>query len=93
MGMRVLGGHIMITNTAISLWLVLGVIFIITFTYHQFEISAYRTDCVFSPNDKLLMTGISVRKDRGPGKLVFLDRTDLEVVNEIPVCQSVSYSL
>lgn len=51
----------------------------------------FRTDCVFSPNDKLLVTGVSVRKDEGhQGKLVFLDRTDLEVVNELPVCNSVS---
>ena len=35
------------------------------------------------------MTGISVRKDKGPGKLIFLDRADLEVVNEIEVSQSV----
>jgi len=47
------------------------------------------TDCTFSPNDKLIMTGISVRKDQGkPGKLVFLDRTDLSVVTEMNISQS-----
>ncbi|CAK8681377.1 WD repeat-containing protein 70-like [Clavelina lepadiformis] len=46
------------------------------------------TDCVFSPNEKLLMTGVSVRKGEGQGKLVFLDRNDLEVVNEMNVANS-----
>ena len=39
------------------------------------------------------MTGISVRKDSGPGKLIFLDRCDLEVVNELEVCDSVRIGL
>lgn len=49
-----------------------------------------RTDCVFSPNDKLIMTGLSVRKGEGPGKLVFLDRNDLEVMTEMSIGNSVS---
>lgn len=46
------------------------------------------TDCVFSPNGKLVVTGISVRKGKGPGKLIFLDSNDLEIVNEMEVCDS-----
>lgn len=46
------------------------------------------TDCAFSPNGKLVMTGISVRKGQGPGKLVFLDSNDLEIVNEMEVSES-----
>jgi len=37
------------------------------------------------------MTGISVRKEKGPGKLVFLDRTDLEIANEIEIGQTVRF--
>ncbi|XP_078487808.1 WD repeat-containing protein 70 [Ciona intestinalis] len=46
------------------------------------------TDCTFSPNEKLLMTGTSVKRDAGRGKIVFMDRTDLEIVNEIEVSDS-----
>ncbi|KAK7898645.1 hypothetical protein WMY93_019498 [Mugilogobius chulae] len=36
------------------------------------------TDCCFSPDDKLLVTGTSVKKDEGNGKLVFFDRNTFE---------------
>uniref|UniRef100_A0A7N6BGW7 WD repeat-containing protein 70 n=1 Tax=Anabas testudineus TaxID=64144 RepID=A0A7N6BGW7_ANATE len=43
------------------------------------------TDCCFSPDDKLLVTGTSVKKDEGNGKLVFFDRASFERVYEIEV--------
>uniref|UniRef100_H2YPA6 WD repeat-containing protein 70 n=1 Tax=Ciona savignyi TaxID=51511 RepID=H2YPA6_CIOSA len=46
------------------------------------------TDCIFSPNEKLLVTGTSVKRGAGRSKLVFLDRTDLQVVSEIDVADA-----
>nr|XP_039262146.1 WD repeat-containing protein 70-like [Styela clava] len=46
------------------------------------------TDCVFSPNGKLVVTGISVRKGKGPGKLIFLDSDSLEILNEMEICDT-----
>ncbi|XP_037341115.2 WD repeat-containing protein 70 isoform X1 [Pungitius pungitius] len=43
------------------------------------------TDCCFSPDDRLLLTGTSVKKDGGNGKLVFLDRVSFQRVYEIEV--------
>ncbi|KAF7666291.1 hypothetical protein LDENG_00114040 [Lucifuga dentata] len=43
------------------------------------------TDCCFSPDDKLLVTGTSVKKDDGKGKLVFFDRASFQRVYEIEV--------
>uniref|UniRef100_H3CUI3 WD repeat-containing protein 70 n=1 Tax=Tetraodon nigroviridis TaxID=99883 RepID=H3CUI3_TETNG len=43
------------------------------------------TDCCFSPDDKLLITGTSVKKDEGNGKLAFFDRMSFEKVHEIEV--------
>uniref|UniRef100_A0A672G6L5 WD repeat-containing protein 70 n=1 Tax=Salarias fasciatus TaxID=181472 RepID=A0A672G6L5_SALFA len=43
------------------------------------------TDCCFSPDDKLLVTGTSVRKDEGSGKLVFFDRLSFQRVYDIEV--------
>ncbi|XP_037609062.1 WD repeat-containing protein 70 isoform X2 [Sebastes umbrosus] len=43
------------------------------------------TDCCFSPDDKLLVTGTSVKREQGDGKLVFFDRTSFQRVYEIEV--------
>uniref|UniRef100_A0A4W6D1N4 WD repeat-containing protein 70 n=1 Tax=Lates calcarifer TaxID=8187 RepID=A0A4W6D1N4_LATCA len=43
------------------------------------------TDCCFSPDDKLLVTGTSVKKEEGNGKLVFFDRASFQRVYEIEV--------
>nr|XP_057920174.1 WD repeat-containing protein 70 isoform X2 [Doryrhamphus excisus] len=43
------------------------------------------TDCCFSPDDQLLVTGTSVKKDEGHGKLVFFDRATFQRVYEIDV--------
>lgn len=48
-----------------------------------------RTDCCFSPDDKLLVTGTSVRKDEGNGKLLFFERQSLQKVYEIEVADTV----
>lgn len=50
----------------------------------------FRTDCCFSPDDKLVITGTSVKKDEGNGKLAFFDRTTFERVYDIEVTNSVS---
>lgn len=43
------------------------------------------TDCLFSPDDKLVVTGVSVKKNEGKGKLFFLDRESLEIQTELEV--------
>uniref|UniRef100_A0A6I8P4D3 WD repeat-containing protein 70 n=1 Tax=Ornithorhynchus anatinus TaxID=9258 RepID=A0A6I8P4D3_ORNAN len=43
------------------------------------------TDCCFSPDDKLLVTGTSVKKGGGNGKLVFFERQTFQKVYEIDV--------
>lgn len=50
----------------------------------------FRTDCCFSPDDKLLLTGTSVKKEEGNGKLVFFDRTSFQRVYEVEVTNAVS---
>ena len=42
-----------------------------------------RTNCAFSPNDSLLLTGTSFQKGESGGKLVFFDRNTFDVVREI----------
>lgn len=51
-----------------------------------------RTDCCFSPDDKLLVTGTSVKKEEGNGKLVFFERASFQKVYEIEVTNAVSYA-
>ncbi|XP_051542015.1 WD repeat-containing protein 70 isoform X1 [Myxocyprinus asiaticus] len=46
------------------------------------------TDCCFSPDDKLLVTGTSVKKDEGNGKLVFFERESLKKAYEIEVANA-----
>nr|CAG4642384.1 EOG090X0364 [Evadne anonyx] len=43
------------------------------------------TDCSFSPNDRLLMTGTSFQKGEEGGKLVFFDRQTFQQVYDIQV--------
>ncbi|XP_027719364.1 WD repeat-containing protein 70 [Vombatus ursinus] len=43
------------------------------------------TDCCFSPDDKLLVTGTSVKKGGGNGRLVFFERQTFHKVYEIDV--------
>eukprot|EP00106_Octopus_bimaculoides_P011145 XP_014778587.1 PREDICTED: WD repeat-containing protein 70-like [Octopus bimaculoides] len=48
------------------------------------------TDCVFSPSDKMVVTGVSVGRNGGNGKLMFMERDTLKPVTEIEVSNSVS---
>uniref|UniRef100_A0A3P9L818 WD repeat-containing protein 70 n=1 Tax=Oryzias latipes TaxID=8090 RepID=A0A3P9L818_ORYLA len=43
------------------------------------------TDCCFSPDNKLLLTGTSVKREQGSGKLVFFDKLSFKRVYEIEV--------
>ncbi|CAG5867459.1 WD repeat-containing protein 70 [Menidia menidia] len=43
------------------------------------------TDCCFSPDDKLIVTGTSMKKEEGNGKLVFFDRVSFQKVYEVEV--------
>ncbi|XP_042308082.1 WD repeat-containing protein 70 isoform X2 [Sceloporus undulatus] len=43
------------------------------------------TDCCFSPDDKLLVTGTSVKKGHGNGKLLFFERETFKKVYELDV--------
>ncbi|XP_022317933.2 WD repeat-containing protein 70-like [Crassostrea virginica] len=45
------------------------------------------TDCIFSPNDRMVLTGTSIKK-QGDGKLLFLDRESLDTVSEIAVADT-----
>ena len=47
------------------------------------------TDVLFSPDDRLVVTGISVKKNEGKGKLLFMDRESLEILTELEVSDSV----
>ena len=46
------------------------------------------TNCVFSPNDKLLITGTSTRSDADSGKMVVFGRDSLDKLAEIDVGRS-----
>ncbi|KAI0236779.1 hypothetical protein L0F63_001833 [Massospora cicadina] len=46
------------------------------------------TNVVFSPDEKLIVTGVGVKRGEGFGQLVFLERTSLEVVRTINVTQA-----
>ena len=53
--------------------------------------SSFRTDCHFSPSDKMVISGISVgKKGSGTGQLMFFDRETLKPVTHIEVSESVS---
>uniref|UniRef100_A0A452RRD7 WD repeat-containing protein 70 n=1 Tax=Ursus americanus TaxID=9643 RepID=A0A452RRD7_URSAM len=43
------------------------------------------TDCCFSPDDKLIVTGTSVQRGCGSGKLVFFERRTFQRVYEIDI--------
>ena len=50
-----------------------------------------QTNIVYSPNEKVIVTGMSVkRNDQAYGKLLFLDASNLEIIKEIPIKPSTS---
>lgn len=51
-----------------------------------------RTDCCFSPDNKLLLTGTSVKREQGSGKLVFFDKLSFKRVYEIEVTNAVRFT-
>lgn len=51
-----------------------------------------RTDVLFSPDDQLIVTGISLDRGDTEGKLVFLHRNNLQKASELVVSKSVSNS-
>ncbi|KAL4237104.1 WD repeat-containing protein 70 [Mactra antiquata] len=46
------------------------------------------TDCLFSPDDRLVVTGVSVKKSEGKGQLLFMDRESLEILTQLDVSDS-----
>ncbi|KAK6179715.1 hypothetical protein SNE40_012016 [Patella caerulea] len=46
------------------------------------------TDCLFSPDDKMVVTGISVKKQEGQGQLIFFERETLSIVNAMDISDS-----
>jgi len=47
-----------------------------------------QTSCLFSPDDKMVVTGTSVKKGQGSGSLVFMDRDSLRKLYEFDVIES-----
>ncbi len=48
---------------------------------------------MFSPDDKLVVTGVSLNRGETEGKLLFFDKQTLKQVYEIFVAESVSFSI
>ncbi|XP_054271194.1 gastrulation defective protein 1 homolog [Macrosteles quadrilineatus] len=46
------------------------------------------TDCMFSPDDSMIVTGQSKNREEATGKLLFFNRTNLEKIKEITVTDS-----
>ncbi|KAF4527001.1 hypothetical protein B566_EDAN001548 [Ephemera danica] len=46
------------------------------------------TECMFSPDDSLVVTGTSMRKGETEGKMIFFDRNTFSIVHEISVTNS-----
>lgn len=51
---------------------------------------SYRTECSFSPDDSMVITGVSMEKGEKEGKLLFYDKNTFEKVQELAVTNSVS---
>ncbi|XP_043562292.1 WD repeat-containing protein 70, partial [Chiloscyllium plagiosum] len=56
-----------------------------TVAFHNVIVLSFRTDCCFSPDDKLLVTGTSVKRGQENGKLLFFDRETFQKLYEIEV--------
>lgn len=59
------------------------------YAQHSLFFFSYRADCCFSPDDKILVTGTSVKKGGGNGKLIFFERETFQKVYEIDVTDAV----
>ena len=47
-----------------------------------------QTNAIFSPDDKYVVTGVGTSARGGPGKLLFMSKDSLEVVEELVVDSS-----
>lgn len=45
----------------------------------------FRTDCVFSPDDRMIITAVSMDKGGEYGKVVFFDRETFSTVYEMKI--------
>jgi WD40 repeat protein len=43
------------------------------------------SNIIYSPDDRYIVTGLSVKRDQGPGKLLFLNRDTLKIEHEVAV--------
>ena len=50
----------------------------------------FRTDCIFSPDDRMVITGVSMDKGDDGGKVVFFERDTFNQVYEMPIMGAVS---
>ena len=50
----------------------------------------FRTDCMFSPDDRMVITGVSMDKGEDYGKAVFFERDTFNRVHEMPIEGAVS---
>ncbi|XP_014663591.1 PREDICTED: WD repeat-containing protein 70-like [Priapulus caudatus] len=57
---------------------------------HDLENLFAMTDCLFSPDDRMVVTGVSVRRGQGMGELLFFDRDTFDKSYSIPVCEGAS---
>jgi hypothetical protein len=62
------------------------------FFIKKFDDFKFRTNCVFSPNDKMIVTGVSTRCESDEGKLIMFDRDTFNKVTEFNVSKSVIYN-
>eukprot|EP01027_Heterolobosea_sp_BB2_P016737 GEZU01023785.1.p1 GENE.GEZU01023785.1~~GEZU01023785.1.p1 ORF type:complete len:461 (+),score=97.33 GEZU01023785.1:441-1823(+) len=46
-----------------------------------------QTDCIFSPDDKFIVTGTNVKKNQGSGLLVFIEKKTMQKVAQIGVSE------
>ncbi|XP_054162669.1 WD repeat-containing protein 70-like [Oppia nitens] len=72
------------TDDTLKLWdmkMLKKPIIVINELYNRFSM----TDCFFSPDDKLLVTGVSCRKGEDYGRLMFYSRDTSELSHEITV--------
>ena len=47
-----------------------------------------QTNAIFSPDDKYVVTGVGASSKNGQGKLLFMEKDSLEIVEEVAVDSS-----
>ncbi|XP_063900678.1 WD repeat-containing protein 70-like [Zophobas morio] len=61
--------------------------------FNDLENAFTNTDCLFSPDDKVVVTGTSVRKGKGNGRIVFYDKLTFENICELKVKETSAVSI